>query len=100
MFHFVSGQAKNVKIRLSNQVSHSYYFLCLSNPSSGALAAFPTASGVNPMISTQTMSYYLAYNFIRPRLQQLCGLCNQQQQSSQNASTAAAAASAVVRPNL
>jgi hypothetical protein len=47
------------------------------------------------------MAYYLAYNFIRPRLQQLCGLSNQQQQKSQNASTtAAAAASGVVRPNL
>ena len=66
-------------------------------------AAFPTASGVNPMITTQTMAYYLAYNFIRPRLQQLCGLSNQQQQqqnASQSAGATTTAVGGAVRPNL
>jgi choline dehydrogenase-like flavoprotein len=35
-------------------------------------SAFPTASGVNPMITTQTLAYYVAHNFICPRLQMLC----------------------------
>ena len=35
-------------------------------------SAFPTASGVNPMITTQTLAYFVTHNFMVPRLRQLC----------------------------